>query len=105
MCNGRSFTSKAFSSSNLLLSLSNIITILQDTSSLGTVIVRHCGYTAIVKVVGDVKKEKCDAKDIEIYDQPDGGANALNINRFVPSADALIFMSCILHTIASWILW
>ncbi|XVF26533.1 hypothetical protein REPUB_Repub14bG0025400 [Reevesia pubescens] len=52
----------------------------EDTSSLGTVIVRHCGYTAIVKVVGDVKKEKSGAQDIEIDDQPDGGANALNIN-------------------------
>lgn len=48
---------------------------------MGIVIVRHCGYTAIVKVVGDVKKEKFEAQDIEIEDQQDGGANALNINR------------------------
>lgn len=48
---------------------------------MGIVVVRHCGYTAIVKVIGDVKK-KCMAQDIEIDDQPDGGANALNINRF-----------------------
>lgn len=47
---------------------------------MGTVIVRHCGYTAVVKVVGDVKEE-CDTKDIEIEDQPEGGANSLNINR------------------------
>ncbi|ESR40646.1 protein TSS [Citrus sinensis] len=52
-----------------------------DTSSLGTVIVRHCGYTAVVKVVGDVT-EKFGTQDIEIEDQPDGGANSLNINRF-----------------------
>lgn len=51
----------------------------QDTSSLGIVVVQHGGYTATVKVVGDVKSGK---KDIEIEDQPDGGANALNINRF-----------------------
>lgn len=44
-------------------------------------VVRHCGYTAIVKVVGDVKRKKFMAQDIEIDDQPDGGANALNINR------------------------
>lgn len=44
-------------------------------------VVRHCGYTAIVKVVGDVKRRKFMAQDIEIDDQPDGGANALNINR------------------------
>ncbi|KAH9666958.1 protein TSS [Citrus sinensis] len=50
-----------------------------DTSSLGTVIVRHCGYTAVVKVVGDVT-EKFGTQDIEIEDQPDGGANSLNIN-------------------------
>lgn len=50
---------------------------------MGIVIVRQCGYTAIVKVVGDVKKAKYDAQDIEIGDQQGGGANALNINRFV----------------------
>ncbi|GAV78233.1 LOW QUALITY PROTEIN: eIF3_p135 domain-containing protein/TPR_12 domain-containing protein, partial [Cephalotus follicularis] len=54
--------------------------IVHDTSSLGIVNVRLCGYTATVKVVGDVKKEKCDAQDIKIDDQPDGGANALNMN-------------------------
>lgn len=53
----------------------------QDTSSLGIVIVRHCGYTATVRVVGEVKKRNCEAQDIEINDQPDGGSNALNINR------------------------
>ncbi|KAK9229464.1 hypothetical protein WN944_022426 [Citrus x changshan-huyou] len=51
-----------------------------DTSSLGTVIIRHCGYTAVVKVVGDVK-ERFGTRDIEIEDQPNGGANSLNINR------------------------
>ncbi|GAY61688.1 hypothetical protein CUMW_211990, partial [Citrus unshiu] len=50
-----------------------------DTSSLGTVIIRHCGYTAVVKVVGDVK-ERFGTRDIEIEDQPNGGANSLNIN-------------------------
>ncbi|KAE8709151.1 putative Cupredoxin superfamily protein [Hibiscus syriacus] len=54
--------------------------IVHDTSSLGTVTVKHCGYTATVTVVGDVKKEKSGALDIEVDDQPDGGANALNIN-------------------------
>ncbi|KAH9715288.1 tetratricopeptide repeat (TPR)-like superfamily protein [Citrus sinensis] len=53
--------------------------VVHDTSSLGTVIVRHCGYTAVVKVVGDVT-EKFGTQDIEIEDQPDGGANSLNIN-------------------------
>ncbi|GLT57310.1 hypothetical protein SLA2020_302920 [Shorea laevis] len=54
--------------------------VVHDTSSLGVVIVRHCGYTATIKVVGKVKKEKFETQDIEIDDQPDGGANALNIN-------------------------
>ncbi|KAK8575863.1 hypothetical protein V6N13_032827 [Hibiscus sabdariffa] len=54
--------------------------VFHDTSSLSTVIVRHCGYIAVVKVVGDVKKEKHGAQNIEIDDQPDGGSNALNIN-------------------------
>uniref|UniRef100_A0A2P2L465 Uncharacterized protein MANES_11G058800 n=1 Tax=Rhizophora mucronata TaxID=61149 RepID=A0A2P2L465_RHIMU len=54
--------------------------IVHDTASLGVVIVRHCGYTATVKVIGDVKRKKCGAQDIEIDDQPDGGANPLNIN-------------------------
>ena len=59
-----------------------MVNFLQDTSSLGVVIVRHCGYTATVQVVGDVKKRKLMAQDIEIDDQPDGGANSLNVNRF-----------------------
>ncbi|KAA8540510.1 hypothetical protein F0562_024571 [Nyssa sinensis] len=54
--------------------------VVHDTSSLGVVVVRHCGYTATVKVVGDVKKGKCMDQDIEIDDQQDGGANALNTN-------------------------
>ena len=57
---------------------------------MSTVIVRLCGYTATVKVVGNVKKKKFDAQDIEIDDQPDGGANALNINRFELQARSLV---------------
>ncbi|KAL2479074.1 Tetratricopeptide repeat (TPR)-like superfamily protein [Forsythia ovata] len=53
---------------------------IHDTSSLGVVVLRHCGYTAIVKAVEDVKRGKSLAQDVEIEDQPDGGANALNIN-------------------------
>ncbi|XP_057772797.1 protein REDUCED CHLOROPLAST COVERAGE 3 [Salvia miltiorrhiza] len=54
--------------------------VVHDTSSLGIVVVKHRGYTATVKVVGDVKSGRNLLKDIEIEDQPDGGANALNIN-------------------------
>ncbi|XP_057967787.1 protein REDUCED CHLOROPLAST COVERAGE 3 [Malania oleifera] len=54
--------------------------VVNDTSSLGSVIVRHCGYTAIVKVVGNVDKIRLMDRAIDIDDQPDGGANSLNIN-------------------------
>lgn len=49
---------------------------------MGTVFVRHCGYTATVKIVGDVKKAKFMSQDIVIDDQPEGGSNALNVNRY-----------------------
>lgn len=51
---------------------------------MGVVNVRHCGYTATVKVVGNIKKGNREAKDIDVEDQPDGGANSLNVNRFKP---------------------
>ncbi|KAI7731372.1 hypothetical protein M8C21_011483 [Ambrosia artemisiifolia] len=54
--------------------------VVHDTSSMSTVFVRHCGYTATVKIVGDIKKSKFVSQDIVIDDQPEGGANALNIN-------------------------
>ncbi|GKC96792.1 protein TSS, partial [Tanacetum coccineum] len=53
---------------------------LQDTNSMSTVFVRHCGYTATVKIVGDIKKVKFMSQEIVIDDLPEGGANALNIN-------------------------
>ncbi|XP_017407554.1 protein REDUCED CHLOROPLAST COVERAGE 3 isoform X2 [Vigna angularis] len=54
--------------------------VVHDTSSLTVVVVHHCGYTATVKVVGNVNMRKPKVRDIEIDDQLDGGANALNIN-------------------------
>lgn len=57
---------------------------LQDTSTLGVVIIRHCGYTAVVKVLMEVNWEGNPIpQDIDIEDQPEGGANALNVNRLV----------------------
>ncbi|KAI4325240.1 hypothetical protein MLD38_030655 [Melastoma candidum] len=53
--------------------------IVHDTTSLGNVVVRHCGYTAQVKVV--IKKTgKVEGHDLEIDDLPNGGANSLNLN-------------------------
>ncbi|PON35972.1 N-terminal acetyltransferase A, auxiliary subunit [Parasponia andersonii] len=54
--------------------------VVHDSSSLGVVKVRHCGYMATVKVVGNVNKRKFEAQEIEVDDQPDGGANALTVN-------------------------
>ncbi|KAL2455850.1 Tetratricopeptide repeat (TPR)-like superfamily protein [Abeliophyllum distichum] len=54
---------------------------VHDTSTLGVVVVRHCGYTAIVKVAAEVNWEGNPIpQDIEIEDHPEGGANSLNVN-------------------------
>ncbi|KAI6689904.1 hypothetical protein NL676_026732 [Syzygium grande] len=54
--------------------------VIHDTISLGNVIVKHCGYTAQVRVVAKKKIGKIEAHDLEIDDQPNGGANSLNLN-------------------------
>ncbi|KAH6759835.1 Tetratricopeptide repeat superfamily protein [Perilla frutescens var. frutescens] len=69
--------------------------VVHDTSSLGVVVVQHCGYTATVKVVGNLKRGRSLLEDIEIEDLSDGGANALNINSLrlmlhVPSAESSV---------------
>nr|XP_011459345.1 PREDICTED: clustered mitochondria protein homolog [Fragaria vesca subsp. vesca] len=54
---------------------------VHDTSTLGVVVVRHCGFTAVVKVLSEVNwVGRPVPQDIEIEDQPEGGANALNVN-------------------------
>ncbi|XP_058113993.1 protein REDUCED CHLOROPLAST COVERAGE 2-like [Magnolia sinica] len=54
---------------------------VHDTATLGVVVVRHCGYTAVVKVPVEVNLEGHPIpQDIYIEDQPEGGANALNVN-------------------------
>ncbi|GLJ15752.1 hypothetical protein SUGI_0259240 [Cryptomeria japonica] len=56
-------------------------TTVHDTATLGVVIVKHCGYTAVVKVFGDVEKGvESLSREIDIEDQPEGGANALNVS-------------------------
>lgn len=58
--------------------------VLQDTATLGVVVVRHCGFTAVVKVSTEVNWEGNPIpQDIDIEDQPEGGANALNVNRYI----------------------
>ncbi|KAI3948017.1 hypothetical protein MKW92_047335 [Papaver armeniacum] len=54
---------------------------VHDTATLSVVVVRHCGYTAVVKVpVEDNLGLTLGSQDIDIMDQPMGGANALNVN-------------------------
>ncbi|XWS70878.1 hypothetical protein CRYUN_Cryun03dG0086800 [Craigia yunnanensis] len=54
---------------------------VHDTSTLGVVVIRHCGYTAVVKVSAEVNLEGIPIpQDIDIEDQPEGGAYALNVN-------------------------
>ncbi|XP_074326348.1 protein REDUCED CHLOROPLAST COVERAGE 1-like [Apium graveolens] len=56
-------------------------TAAHDISTLGVVNVRFCGYIAVVKVeVDDSFKIGPRSENIELLDQPDGGACALNIN-------------------------
>ncbi|XP_019177938.1 PREDICTED: protein TSS isoform X3 [Ipomoea nil] len=54
---------------------------VHDTSTLGVVVVRHCGYTAIIKVAAEVNwGSNPIPQDIEVEDQTEGGAGALNVN-------------------------
>ncbi|KAF8651360.1 hypothetical protein HU200_063618 [Digitaria exilis] len=78
---------------NLLKGLtSDESVVVKDSSTLGVVIVKHCGYTATVKVSGRTKdsndvKQTCDISDnfddtlnVDVHDHPDGGSSALNVN-------------------------
>lgn len=57
---------------------------LQDVATLGAVNVRYCGYVAVVKVdEREIQKVRPPSKSIELLEQPEGGANALNVNRLL----------------------
>lgn len=49
------------------------------------VIVKHCGYTAVVQVPVDTELTTASLaqQEIHIEDQHEGGSNALNVNRLV----------------------
>ncbi|EXB62182.1 Protein KIAA0664-like protein [Morus notabilis] len=55
-------------------------TAAHDVSTLGVVNVRYCGYIAVVKVEGKDEKVSSPSQSSELLDQPEGGANALNIS-------------------------
>lgn len=70
--NGSEFTSNAS-----LISVG-----LQDTASLVLVFVRHRGYIVLAEAAGPVQEgEENASTDVDVDDLPDGGANALNVNR------------------------
>ncbi|CAD6241976.1 unnamed protein product [Miscanthus lutarioriparius] len=66
--------------------------IVHDTATLGVVIVKHCGYTAVVQVPVDTELTTASVaqQEIHIEDQPEGGSNALNVN----SLRMLLHKSC-----------
>lgn len=77
---------------------------MQDTTTLGVVYLRYCGYVVVVKVEGGVN-EKVNSpshQNVELFDQPEGGANALNINRFLNPSAPYTFSS-LPHRIISFI--
>ncbi|BAT87848.1 Protein TSS-like protein [Vigna angularis] len=57
-------------------------TAAHDITTLGVVVIRYCGYLVSVKVEGGENENvnSSSYQSIELFDQPDGGANALNIN-------------------------
>ncbi|GJM87215.1 hypothetical protein PR202_ga03149 [Eleusine coracana subsp. coracana] len=65
---------------------------VHDTPTLGVVVVKHCGYTAVVQVPVDTQLTAASLaqQDIHIEDQPEGGSNALNVN----SLRMLLHKSC-----------
>ena len=58
---------------------------MQDIVTLGVINLRYCGYVVVVKVEGGVNENvnSPSRQNIELIDQPEVGANALNINRFL----------------------
>ncbi|KAG6517701.1 hypothetical protein ZIOFF_021098 [Zingiber officinale] len=55
---------------------------VHDTATLGVVVVRHCGYTAVVRVPTDagLTESPLTEEEIHIEEQPEGGSNSLNVN-------------------------
>jgi hypothetical protein len=72
--------------------------ILQDIATLGVINVRYCGYIAIVQVAQrENDKASTTSQSIELLDQPEGGANALNINRYSFTLRMCQFDLCIIN--------
>lgn len=55
---------------------------MQDTASLGLLVVRHRGFIVTAEAIGPVTEDGNELpSDVDVVEQPDGGANALNVNR------------------------
>ncbi|XP_062220553.1 protein REDUCED CHLOROPLAST COVERAGE 2-like [Phragmites australis] len=66
---------------------------VHDTATIGVVVVKHCGYTAVVQVPVDTQLATASLaqQNIHIEDQPEGGSDALNVN----SLRMLLHKSCV----------
>ncbi|THU66343.1 hypothetical protein C4D60_Mb05t13150 [Musa balbisiana] len=55
---------------------------IHDTSTMSVVVIRHCGYTVVVKVPVEAGLDVVPVTEQDIYieDQPEGGSNSLNVN-------------------------
>nr|XP_009399573.1 PREDICTED: protein TSS [Musa acuminata subsp. malaccensis]XP_018682050.1 PREDICTED: protein TSS [Musa acuminata subsp. malaccensis] len=55
---------------------------VHDTSTMSVVVIRHCGYTVVVKVPVEAGLDVVPVTEQDIYieDQPEGGSNSLNVN-------------------------
>ncbi|KAG0621755.1 hypothetical protein M758_3G045500 [Ceratodon purpureus] len=58
----------------------NESTTIHDTASLGLVFIRHRGYIVLAESAGPVESGDNAPSDVDVDEQPDGGANALNVN-------------------------
>lgn len=59
-------------------------------------VVRHCGHTAVVKVPVEAGLEKISVtkQEIHIEEQPEGGSNSLNVNRYLlEKISSMVFVS------------
>ncbi|CAH8250854.1 unnamed protein product [Arabidopsis lyrata] len=55
-------------------------TAAHDVATLGTISLKYCGYIAVVKIEKESGEVSPPSQIVDLLEQPEGGANALNIN-------------------------
>ncbi|XP_010474724.1 PREDICTED: protein TSS-like isoform X2 [Camelina sativa] len=55
-------------------------TAAHDVATLGTISLKYCGYIAVVKIEKESEELSPPSQIVDLLEQPEGGANALNIN-------------------------